>query len=440
MPSQFTRLDRVDLHARCNDGSPGAFFYAPPTQNIPVWHVHLEGGGSCYDEDTCLSVTHDKSLMSSKHLPQHIWLRGIFSRDLDTGATPALVDAGHAFLKYCSSDSWLGNSSQVWRGSPFFFHGAAILVEAVNALLARGMNKAKLVLFSGCSAGGRGALYNLDGLCKMVRSASPSVRCFGLGDAAWWMDSVFLPHGEFQSALRQTAAHARQVWGGSWISQPLWRCRQQMGTRSLTFPTEGSLATWSPNITHFDRCMFGPALAEHLETPTMLAISLNDWFQFDYLAKNYHSIYFGGPHGGPLSQVDLQMMGALREEFQGSLKKWIQGSPEEPMRMVFASGCFGHCITEGPMFGSLRLREGPGKGLSLSEVLSSFLQGHLTESQEFMEQCQCDTLNCSHGCVPRDLWKVALTMASKYALIPLCLMCGLSLLWCRRKKTTPAGE
>ena len=26
----------------------------------------------------------------------------------------------------------------------------------VNALLARGMNKAKLVLFSGCSAGGRG--------------------------------------------------------------------------------------------------------------------------------------------------------------------------------------------------------------------------------------------------------------------------------------------
>ena len=25
--------------------------------------------------------------------------------------------------------------------------------------------------------------------------------------------------------------------------------------------------------------------------------------------------------------------------------------------------------------------------------------------QEFMEQCQCDTLNCSDGCVPRDLWK-----------------------------------
>lgn len=37
---------------------------------------------------------------------------------------------------------------------------------------------------------------------------------------------------------------------------------------------------------------------------------LNDWFQFDYLAKNYHSIYFGGPHGGPLSQVDLQVGGA----------------------------------------------------------------------------------------------------------------------------------
>lgn len=40
----------------------------------------------------------------------------------------------------------------------------------------------------------------------------------------------------------------------------------------------GALAKFSPNISHFDRCMFGPTLAEHLQTATLLSISyLGSW-------------------------------------------------------------------------------------------------------------------------------------------------------------------
>lgn len=427
MALQSTRLDWVNLQAKCNDGSPAAFFYAPPQNG--VWHIHLEGGGSCYDEDTCLSVTHEKSLMSSNFLPQSIWLGGIFSRD---STSPALAHAGHAFLKYCSSDSWLGNSSKIWRGRPFFFHGAVILAEAVYALLDRGMKHAEMVLFSGCSAGGRGAIYNLDGLCSLVSSFSPNVRCLGLGDSAWWMESVFLRGGlELQSLLRKNAAHGREVWGGSWLSQPLWRCRQAQ--QHLPKVSTGALAKFSPNISHFDRCMFGPTLAEHLQTATLLSISLNDFFQFDHLAPSYHSVYFGGENGGPLSQIDLQAIAALRSEFQQSLANWV--STKEPLRLVFASGCFGHCITEGPLYNTIRLREGPGKGLALSDAVAAFLEGHYLQSQAFVEQCHCETLSCSDGCEPRGLWKVVLTMSCRYVLLPLCFLCGIS--WLRRRKGVP---
>ena len=52
-------------------------------------------------QDTCLSVTHEESLMSSNSWPQSISLGGIFSRD---SSSPALAHAGHAFLKQLGED------------------------------------------------------------------------------------------------------------------------------------------------------------------------------------------------------------------------------------------------------------------------------------------------------------------------------------------------
>lgn len=47
-------------------------------------------------QDSCLSVAHEKSLMSSESFPQHGWWGGIFGRD---GPSPALNQAGHALIK-----------------------------------------------------------------------------------------------------------------------------------------------------------------------------------------------------------------------------------------------------------------------------------------------------------------------------------------------------
>ena len=65
------------------------------------------------------------------------------------------------------------------------------------------------------------------------------------------------------------------------------------------------------------KCIWNPCDPKKFPPKKNLHIPrLNDWFQFDYLAQNYHSLYFGGPHGGPLSQVDLQVVMGMGFEFR----------------------------------------------------------------------------------------------------------------------------
>ncbi|CAK9058096.1 unnamed protein product [Durusdinium trenchii] len=434
----MTSLQRVDLRrAKCNDGSFGAFWFASGRGDRTVWHIHLQGGGYCHDEESCFSSRHSQKLMSSNHWPMRIQKGGLFS-----AGTPGLDEAAHAFIGYCSSDSWLGNSSQLWRGRAFYFQGSEILVETVETLLNFGMKHAKLVLFSGCSAGGRGLLYNLDGLCHLVRqSVSRSARCLGLADSAWWLDSVTTAKGlVWQSWLRHVAAKGGDAWGSSYLSQPLWRCRQAQQVRRAAGPTDhakrAGLAQLSPNISRFDSCLFGPFLAEHLQTPVLAAVSLNDWFQFDHLAKSYHSIFLtSGPDGGPASRQDLEVIAALRSGFRETLAQWVDAA-EDASRTVFASGCFGHCITEDAQYFNIRLREGPGQGMSLNDTTAAFLSGAMN-SKAFIEQCHCSTLSCSDGCAPRKLWKVMLKGLAEYVLLPLLLLCVLRRLCCSRRSVEP---
>ncbi|CAE7354252.1 NOTUM [Symbiodinium natans] len=191
----------------CNDGSPGAMYLSPvPVKTFigrTVWHIHLEGGGYCYDQENCESPAHGQYLESTRHREQLIWKGGMFARGV--GSTPFLSTAAHVYVGYCSSDSWMGNTSRTWRGKTWYFEGAHILATAVNTLLDHhGMKNAALVLFSGCSAGGRGTLYNLDGLCRLVRASVPKVACAGLADAG-------------------------QLWGGSTLSESVEKCRKQRG-------------------------------------------------------------------------------------------------------------------------------------------------------------------------------------------------------------------
>ena len=54
--------------AACLDGSPYGFYFAPSSKGSSKWTVSIEGGGWCYDENSCLARA-NTSLGSSRFWP-----------------------------------------------------------------------------------------------------------------------------------------------------------------------------------------------------------------------------------------------------------------------------------------------------------------------------------------------------------------------------------
>ena len=92
-------------------------------------------------------------------------------------------------MKYCSSDSWFGDAPASSASFGFAFHGARVVSATITALVRyNGLGASggqERLLFGGCSAGGRGALTNLDTVAAAVPS---NVQVQGLLDAAAWVD------------------------------------------------------------------------------------------------------------------------------------------------------------------------------------------------------------------------------------------------------------
>ena len=131
--------------------------------------------------------------------PVVVHMTGLFTKDPNRSpfAGANLIQIG-----YCSSDAWVGNiaskdatalatTKNVAGTDGWAFKGQRI-VEATLAALAshygfgaaRGGRTTRL-LFGGCSAGARGAMFNLDYVQGMV---PPGVQVRGFLDSPLWVD------------------------------------------------------------------------------------------------------------------------------------------------------------------------------------------------------------------------------------------------------------
>lgn len=90
-----------------------------------------------------------------------------------------------------SSDGWIGNIAQqsMPEGWNYGFHGQDIVYAVLNDMVAHrfGSDNSQF-LYSGCSAGARGALFNTERVATYVAQL-PSIARFGvLLDSAFWVD------------------------------------------------------------------------------------------------------------------------------------------------------------------------------------------------------------------------------------------------------------
>uniref|UniRef100_A0A3Q2PUA8 Notum, palmitoleoyl-protein carboxylesterase n=1 Tax=Fundulus heteroclitus TaxID=8078 RepID=A0A3Q2PUA8_FUNHE len=171
----------------CNDGSP-AGYYIKESKGSRRWLLFLEGGWYCFNRQTCSSRYETmRSLMSSSQWPQSRKGTGVLSPEPEEN--PHWWNANMVFLPYCSSDVWSGAMPKT-EHNDYAFMGSLIIKEVVKELLTKGLDKAKVLLLAGSSAGGTGVLLNVDHVAEQLQSAGHGgVQVRGLADSGWFLDN-----------------------------------------------------------------------------------------------------------------------------------------------------------------------------------------------------------------------------------------------------------
>lgn len=227
-------LHRVDIdlntfpRATCSDGTPGVFYIREGSgADADKWVIHLQGGGGCRDYESC----QQRWCGQQGALP---YTANKMSSDWDGDGVPDLLDhaqAGgmastnpnnnfatwtHVFAYYCSSDSWQGDAQDVTYtdGVDSFTldaRGHRILVAmrrmlrkknanpvwtAVDRYTVPDLDDAKEIIFTGTSAGAKGAIMNVDWFLRpfdvkktFVLDANMDISDTTLINNAIWVDT-----------------------------------------------------------------------------------------------------------------------------------------------------------------------------------------------------------------------------------------------------------
>jgi len=168
-------LEKISPESLCTDGSPASYYWRPALNQASEsrWIIMLQGGGWCWDKESCErrcgtpeEPWHDNWLCSSRDYPDELPLEGnMWPID---GSFHKYEAANLVFLKYCTSDAHMGNASAFgWQ-----FRGSVVVQAVIQDLVRRrGLGSVpQQLLFTGGSAGARGAMANLEYLPEMMGS------------------------------------------------------------------------------------------------------------------------------------------------------------------------------------------------------------------------------------------------------------------------------
>jgi len=189
--------------AKCNDGSQ-ATYYVQPGQHAGKVMIWLQGGGVCWDKETCdarcEASNEDSELCKSQTEPE------ISFREDSSTADP-YRDYWLVYVHYCSSDFWSGTASASEATAGYNFLGRHI-VEAVVQDLTDNYNllAATTVVLTGCSAGAAGVALNCDEVASKVPDAD--FRCVADAPDFFPPDTSIAPgcfarDAEFQNQVTQ---------------------------------------------------------------------------------------------------------------------------------------------------------------------------------------------------------------------------------------------
>ncbi len=172
----------------------------------------------CYDEVSCLERCNNFNDLDDVSAFKFAWkcssksYQETFPENPVTGTRvmgllnqnddPLLKHANKVYLPYCTSDAWWADTEiDLWDkphpatrlGRPMQFRGQRVIQSVMSELVKRwglGKNASRRdrLLLGGSSAGGRGAMVQLDYVPGMLGDASANVDVVGVLDSPLWID------------------------------------------------------------------------------------------------------------------------------------------------------------------------------------------------------------------------------------------------------------
>jgi hypothetical protein len=349
----LTRVLASNASAVCNDGSPSAYFIRKRPDST-FWLVVLEGGGQCVDEHTCgyrkrCQVIKQTSYLDFDSIEGH----GIMSAD--SAVNPLFHDANVAYLRYCSSDLWLGRrkaSAETWDMN---FFGHYILRGYINDLLSRErMSEATDILLVGeVSSGGLGLIYNIDYLNKILAKGAPLARVRGLVDAGY----MTIPIEDYDDTAHQFSLMfpiGVKLWDA-------WMDLELCGRAGLSVQQD-----W--------RCLISAELAPYVQTPMFFVQGFYDVVQLE-MSGVYEPIYAD-------EEIDF-----INEYIGKPIQKGLSKLP-----LVWGGACYGHgFLTDRYAWNHATVR-----GTSINDVLTMWYSDDHKGPIQFVDTCI--HYGCNPGC------------------------------------------
>jgi hypothetical protein len=175
--------------SKCANGTPTGIAINP-IPNPTGLLIFMQGGGACWDANTCLvrdaSVHLKDNVNEAVVLSEASGLSGLF--DHNNVANP-FRQFSYVYMPYCTGDLHSGTSTQIYdagMGSVTIEHHGARNVDAYLKRLVPSFPRIDRVVVSGISAGGFGATFNW----WRYQGAFPNARVDVLDDAGLIVDAA----------------------------------------------------------------------------------------------------------------------------------------------------------------------------------------------------------------------------------------------------------
>lgn len=349
--------------ARCLDGSPPGFYFAPGSgSGSRNWVIHTQGGGWCGSDADCASRASsalgssrgwaatgcDASTASSAPVCYADGgFNGMISNSSDVN--PQLYNWNKVFVAYCDGGSYAGaRTAPVTVGSQTIYYRGRYNLDGVYAELFKlGLGSADTVVVKGCSAGGLAVFLHLDYIAAKIRAVSPSTRVVGAPGAGFFLGEAKPFTGGGYLSVYQWVFDAHNVSGVvDGFSSTNDAC---LAARAV------SNDTW--------KCFIAPEVLPYIATPLFVSNSLTDAWQAGAVMGLGCSP--AKPGGCPAAAVAY--LSDFRQQMLDLLEPIMApGSPHGG----FLQGCFVHVVEDVGGWGQVRVG-----GQTQAQTFASWLAG-----------------------------------------------------------------